>query len=254
MWKTLAAALAVSCLLASCPIPIVCGGGEDRVKPPVVLQLTVTNNMDVPISVQIRRCYKKGYMGSSYVDSESVYWDNESAYRDVEVFYTEWKKYDILPDKSVVLGDETVTFMKDGEETKWSGLTLLDDELNRWFGSKMGNLSFELEAAAGDRLIRLAGYKSKDPAFTGTGFCDLILKTYSLSAIWRNLVLFHKKSGWNFRLESPALLRASLNIKAGGDYVFDMEQPYEIPSLGMMNERRGGFHAAVISEIYDGAY
>jgi hypothetical protein len=60
-----AAALVVSCgLLLSC-LPLGGGmdlvSGEDLVKPPVVLQLTVANNADAPISVRIRHRYKKGW-------------------------------------------------------------------------------------------------------------------------------------------------------------------------------------------------
>ncbi|MDR1231370.1 MAG: hypothetical protein LBK61_08210 [Spirochaetaceae bacterium] len=197
------AALAVSWIVISCPITE--GGGPDLVKPPIVLQLTVTNNMNDPIDVQIRHRYKKG--GSI-------------------ISFSDWKEYDIPAGGGKMLGNETAAFMKDGVETEWSGFVLMDDALNEEFrlGSGYGYSSFELKLTARDKVIQLAGYESESPYFDEVLLCDLVL-LIDMGPISRWLEFSHKRTLW-FRLEEPTLLTASLLIKADGTYVFDVEPPF----------------------------
>jgi hypothetical protein len=96
------AALAVSWMVISCGWGITEAPGVDKVKPPVVLQLTVTNNMDNPIDVQIRHRYKKYGV----------------------ISYSDWIKYDILAGGGMLLDGETAAFMQDGEETERPGFGL----------------------------------------------------------------------------------------------------------------------------------
>jgi hypothetical protein len=211
MRKHLAAAavLVVSCgLLLSCITEYI---GDDRVKPPIVLQLTVSNNMDTPVNVQIRHRYKKG-------------WYNQAG----DISYSDWIEYDIPTGGSRMLGEETALRVEDGVETEWSGFVLLDDELNRYFGSIEGYSSFDLKVTAGDKTIQLAGYESEVPCFAETQLCDFWLQVADSGPVWRSLLLFHKQSGIDFGLGEPTLLTASLEIHADGAYTFDMEPPFDI--------------------------
>jgi hypothetical protein len=124
---------------------------------------------------------------------------------------------------SRVLGDETVTFLKDEVETKWSGFVLLDDELNSSFGERNGNSSFDLEVTAGDTVIQLAGYEAECLCFDEMRLCDLWVEVESYSDIWRQVLLFDKPTKTWRRLEEPTLLTASLLINADGTYVFEMK-------------------------------
>jgi hypothetical protein len=217
MRKHLAAAavLVVSCgLLLSCITEYI---GDDLVKPPIVLQLTVSNNTDTPINVQIRHRYKKG-------------WPNEVG----DISYSDWIGYDIPAGGSRMLGDETVLHGEDGEETEWSGFMLLDDELNRYFGLTDGHSSFELKVTAGNTIIQLAGYESEAPCFAETQLCDFWLEI-GMGPVLRGLVLFHKQSGHDFGLREPTLLTALLDIHADGTYTFDMEPPEKIPEYDSLD-------------------
>ncbi|MDR1094860.1 MAG: hypothetical protein LBL31_00545 [Spirochaetaceae bacterium] len=204
------AVLAVSWMAASCDWGITEEGGPDLVKPPVVLQLTVTNSMNAPIDVQIRHRYEKYGV----------------------ISYSDWIKYDILAGGGSLLDGETAAFMKDGKETECTGFVLLDDALNRYFGFE-GSVdcysSFELKVTAGGKVIQLAGYESEAPGFAETRLCDLWLEVVAPSAIWRKVLLFDKPTNTMYRLDEPTLLTASLLIKADGTYVFDMEPPGELP-------------------------
>jgi hypothetical protein len=197
------AALAVSCAVTSCGVTE--EGGPDLVKSPVVLQLTVTNSMDAPIDVQIRHRYEKGYN---------------------IIFYSDWKEYTIPAGGGEMLGNETAAFMKDGEETEWSGFVLMDDALNEEFrlGSASGYSSFELKVTAGGKVIQLAGYEAECPCFDDTRLCDLAL-FIDMGPISRWLNLSLKPTNTMYRLDEPTLLTASLHINADGTYVFDVEPP-----------------------------
>jgi hypothetical protein len=199
------AALAVSWTVTSCDWGITEEGGPDTVKPPVVLQLTVTNSINAPIDVQIRHRYKKGYN---------------------VIFYSDWKEYNIPAGDGKMLGNETAAFMKDGEKTEWPGFVLLDDALNEEFrlGSGDGYSSFELKVTAGDKVIQLAGYEAESPCFDEMLLCDLVL-LIAMGPISRWLEFSHKRTLW-FRLEEPTLLTASLLINADGNYDFDVEPPF----------------------------
>ncbi|MDR1231369.1 MAG: hypothetical protein LBK61_08205 [Spirochaetaceae bacterium] len=198
------AALAVSCVAISCVFEEE-AAGVDTVKPPVVLQLTVTNSMDAPIDVQIRHRYKKGFDEGVITTSDPV-------------------ECTIPVGDSKILGDETVVYREDGVETTMAGFVLMDDERNRYFGSKDGDSSFELKVTAGDTVIQLAGYESESPCFNETRLCDLWLVIDFLGG--RGLVLFHKPTNTMYGLDEPTLLTASLLINADGTYVFDMEPPF----------------------------
>jgi hypothetical protein len=201
------AALAVSWIVTSCDWGITEEGGVDLVKPPIVLLLTVTNSMDVPIDVQMRHHYKKSDGGGVRTIRDPV-------------------ECTIPAGDSGILGDETVTFLKDGVETKWPGFVLLDDELVSSFGGRNGYSSFELKVTAGDTVIQLAGYEAECLCFDDMRLCDLWVEVESYSDIWRKVLLFDKPTKTWHRLEEPTLLTASLLINADGTYVFDMEPPF----------------------------
>jgi hypothetical protein len=124
-----------------------------------------------------------------------------------------------------MLGNETAAFMKDGEETEWSGFVLMDDALNEEFrlGSASGYSSFELKVTAGNKVIQLAGYEAECPCFDDTRLCDLALM---IGMGPRSLDLFLKPTNTMYGLDEPTLLTASLLINADGTYVFDVEPPF----------------------------
>jgi hypothetical protein len=183
--------------------------GEDLVKPPVVLQLTAANNTDAAISVRIRHRYRKGW---SSVEGE--------------ISYSDWAEYPIPAGGSAMLGNETAVRVEDGVETEWSGFVLLDDELNHYFSSTDGYSSFELEAKAGDRALRLAGYESEDTFFDETRLCDFWLRVRP-GPTSRLLLLFYKPKEVTLRLTEPTLLAASLRLNADGTYSFDLDPPWD---------------------------
>jgi hypothetical protein len=201
-----AAVLAVSCGLVSCPVTE--EQGDDMVKPPIVLQLAAANNTASPINVQIRHYYRKG-------------WPNLVG----DISYSDWKEYDIPAGGGAMLGDETAV----GVETEWSGFVLLDDELNHYFGFTDGYSSFEIKVTIGEKVIQLAGYESEAPCFTETLLCNFRLQVAPFGPIWREVLLFHKQSEHILLLWEPTLLSASLDIHADGTYTFDMEPPWELP-------------------------
>jgi hypothetical protein len=184
---------------------------EDRVKPPIVLQLKATNNMDTSINVQIRHRYKKG-------------WAHEVG----DISYSDWIGYDIPAGGDVILGDETATHMEDGVETTWSGFVLLDDELNRYFGSTDGYSSFDLKVTAEDKVLQLAGYEVEAPCYAETRLCDLWQEVYDFGPVWRKALLFNKQSGITSGLVEPTLLIAALTIHADGTYRFDLKPPEDM--------------------------
>jgi hypothetical protein len=209
------AVLAVLCgLLVSC-FPVLATGvteyhGDDKVKPPVVLQLMTANNTDASINVRIRHRYKKGWLSA-----------------EGEISNSDWTEYAIPAGGSAVLGDETVAFVEGGAETEWSGFILLDKELNHYFSARGGHSSFELEATVEDRALRLAGYESEDPSFSETRLSDLRLQVYPYGPIWRSLWVFYKPIEMMIGFTGPTLLTASLRFNADGTYSFDLDPPWD---------------------------